>query len=341
MKYERNSITISRRQFIKLVGYSSLILSQPIGGGCGSRPSQTKSDTTFFTVSLVKDTDESYAIDRAIELAGGLNFILPGDTILLKLALNSPYPFPATTSPFIVAHLIKRLKERGAGEIYVGDKSPRWQDTMSCMEETGIYQTTVNAGAYIAIFEDNEMIPVKPVAATHWPVGFSIPTLFTRVDHIIALPTLRTHVHANFTMGIKSFVGALPQSDRDKMHNSLHFFERIAEIPLCTDKIRLSLLDARSGFNSEGPDSGNLITPGIIIASKNLVASDIAGLALLKSFGTTSQLTSSDIWGHPTIKRAIEIYSPTLSIHTLNLVYEGIDNIEEIRNQLHNDTISL
>ena len=274
----------NRRQFLKLMGYSSLVLTQPI--------------------------------------------------VLLKLALNSPNPFPATTSPFVVAKLIELLKNKGAGEIFVGDKSPSWQDTMSCMEETGIYQTSVDAGAQIAIFEDNDMVSVKPVEATHWPGGFYIPNLFTLVDHIIALPTLRTHAYANFSMGIKIFVGAIPQTNRESMHDSLYFLERIAEIPLCTDKIRLSLLDARSGFNTGGPDSGDLITPGIVIAGKNLVATDVVGLALLKTYGTTPQLTSLDIWNHATIKRAVQVYSPSLSLKTLALLSEGIDNIEEIREQL-------
>ena len=118
------------------------------------------------------------------------------------------------------------------------------------------------------------------------------------------------------------------------MHKSLFFFERIAEVPLCTDKIRLSLLDARSGFNTGGPDSGDLITPGIVIAGKNLVATDVAGLALLKTYGTTPQLTSLDIWNHATIKRAVQVYSPSLSLETLALLSEGMDNIEEIREQL-------
>ncbi|MGA1824175.1 MAG: DUF362 domain-containing protein [bacterium] len=329
--------TLSRRQFLKLIGYSSLVLTQPVvGGGCWNEPSQEDSDPTTYTVALVKNSDESYAIERAIELAGGLDFIAAGDSVLLKLALNSPNPFPATTSPLVVAKLIELLKDKGAGEIFVGDKSPSWQEggTIYCMEETGIYQTAVDNGAQIALFEDNDMVSVQPAAATHWPGGFYIPNLFTLVDHIIALPTLRTHAYAKFTMGIKIFVGALPQTNRESMHDSLYFLERIAEIPLCTDKIRLSLLDARSGFNSGGPDSGDLITPGIVIAGKNLVATDVTGLALLKIYGTTPQLTSLDIWNHATIKRAIALYSPALSLETLTLVSEGMDTIEEVREQL-------
>jgi uncharacterized protein (DUF362 family) len=321
---------IERREFLKLMGCSSLLLILPTIEGCQER----EQPKTTSQVSLVKDSDERYALNRAIELVGGLDFLSPGDSVLLKLALNSSNPFPATTSPLVVSELIKSLKDRGAEDIFVGDKSPTWQDTMNCLKETGIYQAAVNAGAEIAVFEDDDMVPVKPADANYWPKGFSIPNLFNQVDHIITLPTLRTHRSACFTMGIKTFVGAIPQADRFCMHVSCNFLKAIAEIPLCTDKIRFSLLDARQGFNSGGPDSGNLITPGIIIASKDLVAADAVGLALLKAIGTTLGLNTVNIWKHPTIKRGVQAYSPSLSFETLELLSEGVDNIEEIRDQL-------
>lgn len=319
-----------RREFLKLVGCSSLLLALPGIEGCREEPP----DTTY-QVSLVKDSDENYTLNKAIELVGGLDFLSQGDSVLLKLALNSPSLFPSTTSPFVVSELIGLLKDKGAGNIYVGDKSPTWRDTMNCLEETGIYQAVVDAGAEIAVFEDEDMVSVKPENAIYWPLGFSIPKLFNEVDHIITLPTLRTHALAGFTMGIKTFVGAIPQAERIGMHASLNFLEAIAEIPLCTDKIRLSLLDARQGFNSGGPDSGNLVTPGIIIASKDLVAADAAGVALLRTIGTTLSLSIGSIWDQHTIKRGIQAYSPSLSFETLEILSEGVDNIEEIRKQLN------
>ncbi|MBW1825361.1 MAG: DUF362 domain-containing protein [Deltaproteobacteria bacterium] len=126
---------IDRRKFLKLLGYSSLLLTLPTTEG-----------------------DESYAISKAIELIEGFDFLSPGDSVLLKLALNSPNLFPATTSPFVVSELTRLLKDRGAGEVFVGDKSPTWQDTMNCLEETGISQAASDAGAQIVVFEDDDMV---------------------------------------------------------------------------------------------------------------------------------------------------------------------------------------
>ncbi|MEI6128116.1 MAG: DUF362 domain-containing protein [Pseudomonadota bacterium] len=321
---------MNRRHFLKLLGYAPFVVPLSVAApGCSIGPIGNQ-----VTVSLVKNDDEAAAISRAIELAGGLDFIAPGDSVLLKVALNSANVFPATTSPFLIAQLISLLKDRGAGTIYVGDKSPTWQDTTACLNATGIYQAAVDGGAEIVVFEDADMVPVKPEAAVCWPDGFSVPSLFNRVHHIIALPTLRTHMLADFTMGMKIFVGAIPQEQRNAMHRSPAFKQAIAEIPLCSDKIRFSVLDAREGFNREGPDSGPLIRPGIIIAGSDLAAVDAVGLALLKITDTTLKLKATRVWDHPTIRRGAQVLSPGLSSGTLSLVSEGIDAIAEIRRQL-------
>jgi uncharacterized protein (DUF362 family) len=111
------------------------------------------------------------------------------------------------------------------------------------------------------------------------------------------------------------------------MHGSLHFLKAIAEIALCTDKIRMSVLDARQGFNTDGPDSGNLITPGIVLASTDLVAADTVGLALLQVVGAAGAAVST----HPTISRGVEVHSPGLSPETLKLIAEGVDIIDDIK----------
>jgi len=113
-----SSNTLKRREFLKLLGWSPLLCAFPLNLGCKPRPNPT------IPVSLVKNADDAYAITRAVDLAGGFDFLKPGDSVLIKVALNSPNPFPATTSPGMVSKIISLLKERGAGDVFVGDKSP-------------------------------------------------------------------------------------------------------------------------------------------------------------------------------------------------------------------------
>ena len=324
----RNIIT--RREFLKTISISPFLVSLSMSQGCFLQEP--------VKVSLVKNASDSYALKRALELIAGLDFINIGDSVLLKIALNSSNPFPATTSPSMISELIVLLKDKGAGDILVGDRSAYGRDTMYCMEETGIYQAAIDSGAEVVVFEDSDTVHVKPSGAIHWPEGFSIPRLFNQVDHIIALPRLSTHAMAGFTMGLKIFVGAIPPDERLQMHTShglsSAFLKCLAEIALCSDKIRLCILDARQGFSRGGPDEGTVVSPGIVLASKSLVGVDAVGLALLKTIGTTSQLMNMRVWDHPTIARGVEIFAPYLTSATMDLLSEGIDNMDAINEQL-------
>jgi len=321
---------VTRREFLKIAGASSLAVTLPLNHGCFVRQN--------VSVSMVKHSDDTYALKRAVQLAGDFQFLNPGDSVLLKVALNFSDPFPATTSPDLVSNLITLLKDKGASEIIVGDLSPMWQDTMNCLQKTGIYDAALNAGARVIVFDDADMVKVQPELAVHWPAGFSMPGIFSEVDHIISLPTLRAHRLAGFTMSIKNFVGALPQDERFVMHDSSDLLDMIAEIPLGTNKIRFTVLDGREGWSMVKPgiEGGTLIEPGIIIASSSLVGADAVGVALLKSFNTTTDLMETRIWEHPIIKRGVEVSSPPISFDTLELLSEGIENIDEIKGYLLN-----
>lgn len=317
-----NPWLINRRDFLKTVARSSVLMSLPLSGGC--------SGWGAAAVSLVSNPDPSYAIRRAIAMVRGLDFLRPGDSVLIKPAINSPNPFPATTSPLMVSELIGLLKYKGAGDVFLGDRPPAGLDAMYCMKETGIYDAAVDGGAEIVEFLDDDMLQVKPERASYWPVGFSVPRLFNRVDHIITLPRLSTHALAGFTMSLKILVGVLPSDDRYLMHTSADFLKGIAEIALATNKIRLSVLDGREGFSHGGPDEGTVVAPGIVIASRNMVAADAVGLALLKTVGTTSNLMDLRVWDNPIIKRGVEVLSPSLSPETLDLRWENIELMDAL-----------
>lgn len=61
------------------------------------------------------------AVVKAIELAGGFPWLKSGDTVLVKVAMNSPNPYPATSSPVACAELVKLLLAAGAGKVVIAD----------------------------------------------------------------------------------------------------------------------------------------------------------------------------------------------------------------------------
>ena len=58
----------------------------------------------------------------------------------------------------------------------------------------------------------------------------------------------------------------------------------------------LVLMDATEGFATGGPDKGKLIRPRVIIGGRDRVAIDATGVALLRSFGTSHDVSEGTIF---------------------------------------------
>lgn len=67
------------------------------------------------------------------------------------------------------------------------------------------------------------------------------------------------------------------------------------------------IMDGIKGFSSGGPDAGALIELGIMIASSDRVALDATGVAVLRLYGTTSEVSSGGIFEQEQIARAVEL----------------------------------
>ena len=62
------------------------------------------------------------AIRQVVELAGGMDWLESGQTVLIKPALNSAGKFPFTASPVACAELVRMCLERGAAKVFVADE---------------------------------------------------------------------------------------------------------------------------------------------------------------------------------------------------------------------------
>ncbi len=66
-------------------------------------------------------------------------------------------------------------------------------------------------------------------------------------------------------------------------------------------------MDATKAFVRGGPESGDLVSPSAIIAGKDRVAIDAAGVAILRLFGTTPEVSKGRIFQQEQIARAAEL----------------------------------
>ncbi|MBU2644759.1 DUF362 domain-containing protein [bacterium] len=252
-------------------------------------------------LDLVRQT-----LDGATDFA----WLKTGDRILVKLALNSGNEFPATTDPWLLKSLITILQEKGAGPILVGDQSGvadvHWTRdkkrgaSRDLCQSTGLLGVIQACQAHPVFFEEegyDAYIRTQPEGIHHWKSPLMITSVVNRVDHIIFMPRVASHVMGDITSGFKLGVGFLRDDSRREFHRGgrdfYAMYEEINEIPEIKNKLRLSLTSGRKVLTTIGPDIGTVAEPeqGLIFASGDLLANELLSYAWLKwnrEFNTSS-----------------------------------------------------
>jgi len=326
-------------------------------------------------VGIARGSNMEDAVRRAVRLAGGVDFIQEGQTVLIKPNVCGAVKNPGTTNPEVLYATIKLVAERGPKRIIVADRpfSPKFETsspkTLEVMQRIGhldaVNQAISDAKAPVvacgledaaAEFErlgvpaDTEhWRRIKPERATHWPDGFELAELLYRVDHVINLPVIKTHFQAWFTMSMKSFVGMSHHRTRKEFHDTWKgegslfdqkrtasrrrgikkdpdeeakeiapFVNRIAELNLGITPA-LNILDGTESFVFGGPSSGDPAAGKVIIASRDRIAADATGVAVLKWLGTEERLQNRSVWDNPFIKHGIKIGLGIDSVEKLGL----------------------
>ncbi|MFX1519028.1 MAG: DUF362 domain-containing protein [Promethearchaeota archaeon] len=240
------------------------------------------------------------------------------DHIALKANYNSADPYPGSTHIDTLRILVTRLQEDGAKEIDLGARSGMGV-TWSVLMQRGVEDLADELGFRLV---NLDMLPYEKFTKIqkegedkrNWRRGFLLANVFKEADKIIQTCCLKTHrFGGHFTMSLKNSVGMVvrrnPWDKYDYMaelHHSKAQRLMIAEINEAYTPA-LVLMDAISGFKNGGPEKGELINPGLLIAGTDRIAIDAIGVALLRSYGTTPEISQGKIFEQEQIARAVEL----------------------------------
>jgi len=331
----------SRRTFLKSASltYLGLMAGDNIFAGELSLPQSV--------VGVARGVSVKESLRKAIELSGGLDFIKPGDRVLLKPNNNASTPWPGSTNPEVVFEMVQLVREKDPSRIIVSDRSTMALDTLKCMKGSKIYDAAMDAKAEVITGEQRPYKKVKPVAAVTWPEGFSVSGILDEVDHVINLPQPKVHWITGYTMGFKNYVGLIDVPDRMKfLHKGLEWktvgndvkpyqpiepiSKMIPEISLAV-KTSLTVMDATKSIVEGNSSEGETKNPGIIIASRDQLAVDVTGLALMKYIGATKFIQDTPVWEQLQIKRAVELGLGAKDASMIDIRASGVDEIDSIR----------
>lgn len=274
---------------------------------------QPTAETDVAYVALVKTTDRMAGVQRAIELLA----INPARSlpVLLKPNLNSADPAPASTHPEFLRSLVLALQGMGARTITIGERSGMG-NTRQVMQQKGVFDLADELGLATAVFDELDEADwvVRHSNDFHWPEGFAVPRLLLDSPCVVQTCNLKTHrFGGHFTLSLKNSVGFAAKTIgrgggnyMQQLHRSDYQRQMIAEINTVYTP-SLILIDGTEAFVSGGPDTGKLVQPQVVLAGTDQIALDAVGVAILRLFGTTPEVSEGPVFAQGQIARAVEL----------------------------------
>jgi uncharacterized protein (DUF362 family) len=237
--------------------------------------------------------------------------------------------------------LVQELKNAGSGRITLAERSGMG-DTEQVLKQMGVMSLAKELSFNTVILDDickEDWVKFER-GHTHWLRGFYLAKVFLNADKIIQTCCLKTHRFGGyFTLSLKNSVGMVAKRVRGGMYDymlELHSspFQRhmIAEINQGY-RPDFVVMDGIKAFVTGGPESGEVVDPELLLASRDRVALDAVGVSILKMYGAKGRVGDVGVFEQDQIKRALELgfgVSSPNDIQLIPLNAEAKIDVEEI-----------
>jgi len=317
---------LNRREFLKdiaLLGAFTLLStsaackqaaelpSKPqVPGPVADLPPPQNGDMPVTKVSLVQTPDRTKGVPKAVALLQSNP--VQGKAVVLKPNFNTADLAPGSTHNDTLRALVSKLKDMGATKITLAERCGPMLSTREVMQQKGTFELAKELGFDIVNLEEMKpdgWVLIQP-RDSHWKDGFLFPRIYREAESIVQTCCLKTHAYGgHFTLSLKNAVGMVAGKGHPYMaqlHTSLNLRQMIAEINTAYSP-DLIVLDGVDAFVKGGPDKGTRVQANVILAGSDRVAIDAVGVAILRSLGTTNEVSSGRIFEQDQIARAVEL----------------------------------
>jgi uncharacterized protein (DUF362 family) len=238
------------------------------------------------TVSLIRA--ETYAeqqlrqsiIDVLAPLGGMAAFVKPGQRVLLKpnLLTGARPTKECVTRPELVKCVAKLVQEVG-GQPFFGD-SPAFGSAVGVAKNNGYLPMMAEIGLPVVEFHGQRY----STASDNFD-NLLLSKEAMNADVVINLPKVKSHMQLTMTLGVKNLFGCVPGKMKAWWHMSAGkdadtFGEMLVETARAINP-DLTIIDGIIGHEGNGPSSGEPRALGVLGASANVFALDIAMLEVL------------------------------------------------------------
>jgi uncharacterized protein (DUF362 family) len=223
-------------------------------------------------VAIVKGERGHEPVFKALNLIDYKKALVDYDTVLIKVNFitDKTWDTGATTDPIVVEAIIKKLEALPV-KVYVVESNATITNADKAFEKTGMKEMCRRNGV-----EWLNLRHVKDKVKLEIPNGEAlqsivVPRLVTE-SAVISAAKLKTHLNTTVTLGMKNMFGLLPDKFKGKYH-----MKGISKVVVDINTVLkpvFTVIDGFVGMEGEGPIDGTPVQMNLIIAGKDVVATD-------------------------------------------------------------------
>ncbi len=223
-------------------------------------------------VAIVKGERGHEPVFKALDLIDYKTAIAPKGKALIKINFicEKAWNTGATTDPIVVEAIIRKLLDSGI-EVCVGESDATITNADHAYVKTGMKDMCERNGVkFLNLRKIQERVEI-PIENGEALKRITVPKIVTEYA-VVSAAKLKTHSNTGVTLGMKNMFGLLPDKFKGKYH-AMGISKVIVDINTVL-KPALTVVDGFVGMEGFGPINGKPVQMNLIIAGKNVVATD-------------------------------------------------------------------
>jgi uncharacterized protein (DUF362 family) len=194
-----------------------------------------------------------------------------------------------TTNPQVVAAIVDFLKKKRTREVIIGESCIFGVEASAAFRKTGLEE--VARGKNVPLVDLDRLDPMEiRISRGKLLKKIKVSSILNKVDLIVSVPVMKTHMHTRVTLGIKNLKGLLWRREKARFHHLAADPEIIKgekELDVAIAEMatglapHLVVIDGMIGMEGMGPGYGRAKKMGVVVASENVLAADAVASRLM------------------------------------------------------------
>jgi uncharacterized protein (DUF362 family) len=194
-----------------------------------------------------------------------------------------------TTNPRVVAAIVDFLKKKKAREIVIGESCIFRVEASAAFRKTGLEEVATEKN--VPILDLDRLNPMEiRISRGRLLNKIKVSSILNKVDLIVSVPVMKTHMHTRVTLGIKNMKGLLWRREKARFHHLAADPEIIKgekELDVAIAEMatglapHLVVIDGMVGMEGMGPGYGRAKKMGVLVISENALSADVVASRLM------------------------------------------------------------